>query len=98
MFRLGLGTTLGTLTEQGLDLWLSLTIGVFVLFAIFALFAIFVATPAYFLTSITLYQAKRLSDYPNTYVELCADARRLVLALAGARAGGGLGGQSLHAL
>ena len=36
MFRLGLGTTLGTLTEQGLDLWLSLTIGVFVLFAIFA--------------------------------------------------------------
>ena len=36
MFRSGLGTTLGTLTEQGLDLWLSLTIGVFVLFAIFA--------------------------------------------------------------
>ena len=30
MFRLGLDTTLGTLTEQGLDL----TIGVFVLFAI----------------------------------------------------------------
>ena len=36
MFRLGLGTTIGTLTEQGLDLWLSLTIGVIVLFAIFA--------------------------------------------------------------
>ena len=36
MFKLGLGTTLGTLTEQGLDLWLSLTNGVFVLFAIFA--------------------------------------------------------------
>ena len=35
MLRLGLGTTLWTLTEQGLDLWLSLTIGVFVLFAIF---------------------------------------------------------------